>query len=97
MTVLVLTTATHAVAVGVYHSHGTVTRATGHSETHSDEVIFSTPSTNGHLSSDVILDGLAMVSLTLFWCLLGLYSKNLAQRLYSSARFLEMVRLHAKV
>ncbi len=38
-----------------------------------------------------------MVSLTIFWCLLGLYAKNLAYRLYSSSKFLEMVRLHAKV
>lgn len=38
-----------------------------------------------------------MVSLTVFWCLLGLYSKNLAYRLYNSSKFLEMVRLHAKV
>jgi hypothetical protein len=38
-----------------------------------------------------------MVSLTIFWCLLGLYAKNLAYRLYNSSKFLEMVRLHAKV
>lgn len=44
-----------------------------------------------------LMDGVAMVSLTLFWCLLGLYSKNLAYRLYSSAKFLDMIRLHAKV
>ncbi len=38
-----------------------------------------------------------MISLTVFWCLLGLYAKNLAYRLYNSSKFLEMVRLHAKV
>ncbi|KAI9553997.1 hypothetical protein GHT06_019268 [Daphnia sinensis] len=43
-----------------------------------------------------VMDGIAMVSLTVFWCLLGLYSKNLAYRLYNSSKFLEMVRLHAK-
>ncbi len=44
-----------------------------------------------------VMDGIAMVSLTIFWCLLGLYSKNLAYRLYNSSKFLDMVRLHAKV
>ena len=44
-----------------------------------------------------VMDGIAMVSLTVFWCLLGLYSKNLAYRLYNSSKFLDMVRLHAKV
>ncbi|XP_046639130.1 uncharacterized protein LOC124320331 [Daphnia pulicaria] len=43
-----------------------------------------------------VMDGIAMVSLTIFWCLLGLYAKNLAYRLYNSSKFLEMVRLHAK-
>ena len=43
-----------------------------------------------------VMDGVVMLSLTIFWCLLGLYAKNLAYRLYSSLKFLHMVRLHAK-
>lgn len=56
----------------------------------------SVPSSHGIDHADV-MDGIAMVSLTIFWCLLGLYSKNLAYRLYNSSKFLDMVRLHAKV
>lgn len=54
---------------------------------------------NGTLISDHadIMDGIVMICLNIFWCLLGLYAKNLAFRLYSSAKFLDMVRLHAKV
>ena len=42
-------------------------------------------------------EGCIMVALTIFWCLLGLYAQGLAYRLYSSAKFIDMVRLHAKV
>ena len=52
---------------------------------------------SGAPTGDVdVIDGMVMLSLTVFWCLLGLYAKNLAYRLYSSPRFLHMVRLHAK-
>lgn len=89
---MVLTTMTYVVAGAVY-SHGVGLRA--HPSRPSSGDIPVHP--DNHWSSDVIIDGFVMVSLTLFWCLLGLYARNLAQRLYRSARFLDMVRLHAKV
>jgi len=45
---------------------------------------------------DDVGDAVVKTSLTIFWCLLSLYAKNLAYRLYSSDKFLHMVRLHAK-
>lgn len=73
------------------------THPTGGVEVGGTTASSSTSSSSRITTHADVMDGIAMVSLTVFWCLLGLYSKNLAYRLYNSSKFLDMVRLHAKV
>lgn len=90
--VLVISTSTYVVAEVVQHS-----RVDGFRNNQSGILMIGdkVAGSRGKDHTDV-MDGIAMISLTVFWCLLGLYAKNLAYRLYNSSKFLEMVRLHAK-